>query len=88
MEVELVDGINSEQLFEGRTITLKCVNSTINQTSTDWYRNDRIINTTTTRNLTLTLKRSDTGLYKCKINGTISTKGLSVTVKGMNIVVF
>ena len=86
-EVSLLVGSKSD-LFEGRTVTLGCVNSTINKTSTVWYKNDEVINNATARNLTLTLKRSDTGFYKCGINGTNSTKGFDMTVKGKNIWVF
>ena len=87
IEVKLVDGFISE-LFEGRTVTLGCVNSTINQTLTVWYKIDEVINNATTRNLTLTLKSTDTGSYKCEINGVNSTNDLNVTVKGMSSEVF
>ena len=87
IEVKLVDGFISE-LFEGRTVTLGCVNSTINQTLTVWYKNDEVINNAATRNLTLTLKSTDTGSYKCEINGVNSTNDLNVTVKGMSSGVF
>ena len=87
IEVKLVDGINSE-LFEGRTITLGCVNITINQTSTVWYKDDEVVNDATARNLTLTLKKSDNGGYKCRINGTNSTNNFLVTVQSMNLEVF
>ena len=83
VQVVLVDGSDSE-LFEGRTVTLGCINSTINQTSTVWYKNDEVINNATSRNLTLTLKKSDTGFYRCRINGVNSTNDLNVSVKGMN----
>lgn len=87
VEVNLLNGNNSK-LFEGRTITLGCVDNTTTEKSTVWYKNDTMINNATTRNLTLTLKRSDTGLYKCKINGTKSTNNIDVAVKGMNFGVF
>ena len=87
IEVKLVDGFISE-LFEGRTVTLGCVNSTINQTLTVWYKNDEVINNAATRNLTLTLKSTDTGSYKCGINGVNSTNELNVTVRGMSCRVF
>ena len=83
----VVDGFISE-LFEGRTITLGCVNSNIHQTLTVWYKNDEVINNGATRNLTLTLKSTDTGSYKCEINGVNSTNDLNVTVKGMSSGVF
>lgn len=82
VEVKLLDVSNSK-LFEGRTVTLQCANNTINKTSAVWYKDEKVINNSITRNLTLTLKSSDTGLYKCGINGTKSTKSLNVTVKGM-----
>ena len=56
-EVSLLVGSKSD-LFEGRTVTLGCVNSTINKTSTVWYKNDEVINNATARNLTLTLLTS------------------------------
>ena len=87
IEVKLVDGFISK-LFEGRTVTLGCVNSTINQTFTVWYKNDKVINNAATRNLTLTLKSTDTGSYKCGINGVNSTNELNVTVRGMSCRVF
>ena len=77
-----VEFLPNARLFEGRTVTLECANSTINQTSAVWYKDDEVINNST-RNLTLTLKSSDTGLYKCGINKMNSTTGLNVTVKGM-----
>ena len=83
----MVDGLISE-LFEGRTVTLGCDNSTINQTLTVWYKNDEVINNTATRNLTLILKGTDTGSYKCGIKGVNSTNELNVTVKGMSRRVF
>ena len=82
VEVKLLDVSNSE-LIEGRTVTLECANNTNNQAWTVWYKNGEVINNATTRNLTLTLKSSDTGLYKCRINGTNSTNGFNVTLKGM-----
>ena len=85
VEIKLLKGT---KFFEGRTITLRCVSSIINKTSTVWYKNDELINNATARNLTLTLKRSDTGFYKCGINGTNSTNKINVTVKGMNFRVF
>ena len=87
VKVVLLNGPNFE-LFEGRTVTLRCVNSTINQTSTVWYKNDKVISNATSRNLTLTLKKSDVGFYKCTINGVNSTNDLNVSVKGMNFGVF
>ena len=87
VKVKLLNGNNSE-LFEGRTITLGCVDNTTTETFTVWYKNDTMINNTATRNLTLTLKSSDTGFYKCGINGTKSTNKINVTVKGMNFRVF
>ena len=56
-EVSLLVGSKFD-LFEGRTVTLGCVNSTINKTSTVWYKNDEVINNATARNLTLTLLTS------------------------------
>ena len=83
VEVKLLDRFNSK-LIEGRTVTLGCVNNTINETSTVWYKNDAVIDNQKTRNLTfLTLKSSDRGLYKCRINGTNSTNNFTVAVKGM-----
>ena len=87
IEVKLLDGSSSE-FFEGRTIMLGCVNNTISHTSTVWYKNDEVINDVTIRNLTLTLKGSDTGLYKCRINGKNSTNNFYASVKGMNLGVF
>lgn len=78
---------NKSELFEGRTITLGCVDNATAETLTVWYKNDTLINNTN-RNITLTLKRSDTGLYKCGINGTNSTNKIDVAVKGMNFGVF
>ena len=82
VEVKLLNGPNFE-LFEGRTITLGCVNSAINMASTVWYKNHEMIANETTRNLTLTLKKSDNGSYKCRINGRNSTNNVTVAVKGM-----
>ena len=84
VEVKLLNGNSSDELFEGRTITLGCVDNTTIETFTVWYKNDMMINNTTTRNLTLTLKSSDTGFYKCGINETNSTNKINVAVKGMN----
>ena len=88
IEVKVLNGPNPK-LFEGRTITLVCVKSTINQTSTVSYKNDEVIKNARTRNLTLTLKYSlYTGLYKCGINETNSTKSLNVIVKGVDLGLF
>ena len=82
IEVKLLHVINSE-FFEGRNVTLECANNSTNQISTVWYKNDEVINNEITRNLTLTLKSSETDFYKCGINGTNSTNSINVTVKGM-----
>ena len=87
VEVKFLNG-SSFELFEGRTITLGCVNNTINMTSAVWYKNDEVIDNEKTRNLTLTLKRSDSGSYKCGINRRNSTNNFTVTVKGMSRGVF
>ena len=84
INVQLVKG-NDSELFEGRTIILSCVNGTINQSVAVWYKNDQRINTTT-RNLTLTLRRSDTGIYKCEINERNSANNFNLTVKGMSLI--
>ena len=76
---------SSSEIFEGRTVTLGCVNNTINKTSTVWYKDGQVINNETAANLTLTLKSTDTGSYKCRINGMKSTNNINVTVKGMNL---
>lgn len=57
-------------------------------TSAVWYKNDEVIDNEKTRNLTLTLKRSDSGSYKCGINRRNSTNNFTVTVKGMSRGVF
>lgn len=82
INVQLVKG-NDSELFEGRTVILSCVNNTISNSSTVWYKNDKKINTET-RNLTLTLRKSDNGVYKCRINGTNSMNNFNLTVKGMS----
>ena len=87
VEVKLVYGFISK-VSEGRTITLECANSTINQALTVWYKNDEVISNAATRNLTLTLKNSDTGSYKCGINGVNSTNNLNVMVKDMSRGIF
>ena len=86
INVQLVKGKDSE-LFEGRTVILSCVNGTINQSVAVWYKNEQRINTAT-RNLTLTLRRSDTGIYKCEINERDSTNNFNLTVKGMSLIFF
>ena len=50
-----------------------------------WYKNNEPINNATTRNLTLTLKNTDTGFYKCGISGINSSNDFNVTVKGKNL---
>ena len=87
MEVRLLEGFNS-QFFEGETVTFGCVDNTTNETLTVWYKNNEVINNETARNLTLTLKSTDTGFYKCGINGINSTNDFNVTVKGMNVGLF
>ena len=84
IEVRLLHGFDS-QLFEGNTVTLECVDNTTTETLTVWYKNNDVINNATARNLTLTLKSTDSGFYKCGINGTNSTNEFNVTVKGMNL---
>ena len=61
---------------------------TTTETLTVWYKNDEVINNTAIRNLTLTLKSFDTGIYKCGINGTNSTNDFIMTVEGMSLGVF
>ena len=73
IEVKLVDGFISE-LFESRTLKLVCISNTINQILIVWYHD------AATRNLILTLKSSDTDLYKCGINGMNSTTSFTTTV--------
>ena len=84
IQVILLDGFDF-QLFEGHTVTLGCVDNTTTETLTVWYKNNKVINNATARNLTLTLKSTDSGFYKCGINGTNSTNEFKVTVKGMNV---
>ena len=84
VKVRLLDGFNF-QLFEGRTVTLSCVDNTITETLTMWYKNNEPINNATARNLTLTLKNTDTGFYKCGISGINSSNDFNVTVKGKNL---
>ena len=84
IEVRLLHGFDS-QLFEGNTVTLECVDNTTTETLTVWYKNNDVINNATARNLTLTLKSTDSGFYKCGINEANSTNEFNVTVKGMNL---
>ena len=87
IEVRLLDGFDS-QLFEGQAITLGCVDNTTTETLTVWYKNNEVIDNATVRNLTLTLKSTDSGFYKCEFNGMNSSNEFNVTVKGMNPGVF
>lgn len=86
IKVRLLDGFDS-QLFEGQTITLGCVDNTTSQTLTVWYKNNEVIDNATVRNLTLTLKSTDSGFYKCEINGKNSTNEFNMTVNGINLAV-
>ena len=80
----MLHGFDS-RLFKGNTVTLECVDNTTNETLTVWYKNNDVINNETARNLTLTLKSTDSGFYKCGINEANSTNEFNVTVKGMNL---
>ena len=75
------------QLFEVQTIILGYVDNAATETITVWYKKNEVINNATVRNLTLTLKITDSGFYKCEINGKNSTNEFNMTVNGINLAV-
>ena len=83
VEVQLRTSGLKNELFEGSTIILGCVNGT-NTTSRKWYKNNVEIRDETNITLTLNLRNSSSGLYTCGIAGKNSSNNFTLVVRGMS----